>query len=69
MTKENFCGACVAGITALLGAGAVRTASTGDRKKNKKRKAVIFWVGVAVTIISILIALYILFVKKCQECA
>ena len=69
MVKEEFCGACVAGITALLGAGAVGTASAGDRRKNKKRKAVIFWVGVSITVISILVALYILFVKKCNECA
>jgi ABC-type proline/glycine betaine transport system permease subunit len=64
--KEEFCGACVAGITALVGAG---TAGVTAGKNDRKRKQVIFKISIAVTIISILVMLYLLYVKKCQECA
>lgn len=66
--KEEFCGACVAGIAALAGAGAAGSSSV-DRKKHKKRKKIIFWVGVSITILSILVMIYFLWIKKCEECA
>lgn len=65
--KEEFCGACIAGVAALVGAGAAGS-SAGDRKKNKKKKNIIFWTGVTVTVISILVAIYFLCIKKCDEC-
>uniref|UniRef100_A0A6C0EKG6 Transmembrane protein n=1 Tax=viral metagenome TaxID=1070528 RepID=A0A6C0EKG6_9ZZZZ len=66
-TKESFCGACVAGVAALVGAGTA-SATAQDRKKNKKKQKIIFWISVGVTILSILIAIYILFIRKCKEC-
>lgn len=64
--KEEFCGACLAGIGALVGAG---TAGVSSGKRNKKRNKIIFWVSIGVTILSIIIGLIFLFVKKCQSCA
>ena len=66
--REDFCGACVAGVAALVGAGAAGS-TAGDRKNNKKRKKIIFWIGISITIVSILVAIYFLFIKKCEECA
>ena len=63
--KEPFCGACVAGIAALAGAG---TAGGSSSAKNKKTKKIIFWSGITITILSILILIYLLFFKKCTEC-
>jgi hypothetical protein len=63
--KEPFCGACVAGITALAGAGA----SAGSSRVNKKSKKIVFWIGITVTIISIIVMCYLLFIAKCKECA
>jgi uncharacterized membrane protein YvbJ len=66
--KEEFCVACVSGIAALMGAGTATSTAT-DRKKNKKTRAIIFWVSIVLTIISILVSLYFLCIKKCSECA
>lgn len=64
--KEEFCGACVAGVGALLGAGTTVASS----KTQKKYKKTIFWVGLIVTIISILILIYMLINKdSCKSCS
>lgn len=62
--KEGFCGACLAGVGALLGAGT----SAYSSKIDKKKKKTIFWAGVAVSVISILI-LIVLLIKGCKDCA
>ena len=63
--KEEFCGACVAGIAALAGVGTVG----GSRKtKNKKLQTALFWIGVSVSLISILVLIYLLFLKRCSSC-
>lgn len=63
--KEPFCGACVAGISALTGAAA---ASGSSKAKNKKTKDIIFYAGAGVTLLSIIILIYLLFIKKCKSC-
>ena len=65
-TKEEFCGACVAGITAIAGIGTAE----GIKNTNAKRKTkkIVFYLSLIVTIISILIILYLLFIKKCDQC-
>lgn len=63
--KEPFCGACVAGVAAIAGAGAT---GTSTKIKDRKKQKIIFWSGVIITIISILILIYILFIKKCGSC-
>lgn len=67
--KENFCGACVAGASSLLAAGVAGSTKIGDQKKNKDTKKKIFYVGVAISIISIFIMIYFLWIKKCNDCA
>lgn len=66
--KEEFCGACVAGIAALAGAGMAGTTAK-DRKKGKQLKKTIFWVGIGITAVSILVMIYFLWIKNCGECA
>lgn len=64
--REDFCGACIAGAAALVGAGTTGKSISG--KKNSKKKRVIFWIGVGITLLSIIVCLYILCIKKCSEC-
>jgi hypothetical protein len=63
--KEPFCGACIAGVAALAGAG---TAGGSTSSKNKTTKKIIFWTGVGVSIMSILILVYLLCFKNCNQC-
>jgi hypothetical protein len=63
--REPFCGACVAGVAALAGAG---TAGGSSKVKDKKTKDLIFYIGASVTILSIIILIYLLCFKKCDTC-
>lgn len=63
-SKEGFCSTCVMGIGALVGVG---TSASSKAIKNKKRKKIVFWVGVAISLLSILILVYLLF-RKCEGC-
>lgn len=63
--KEGFCGACVAGVAALLGAGTAGVTAK-DRKSQKKIRNIIFWIGISVCVVSIIFALY--FLMSCQTC-
>lgn len=63
--KEPFCVACLAGVGALVGLGT----SGINRKSTKKSRKIIFWAGVGITVISILIMIYFLFIRKCNECS
>jgi hypothetical protein len=63
--KEPFCAPCVAGIAALAGSG---VAGGSTKVEDKKTKDTIFWIGVGVTIISIIILIYLLCFKKCKTC-
>ncbi len=63
-TKEEFCGACLAVPLALAGAGTAGFgASKGGHGKSKK---IMLWVGVGVTLLSVLIA--IIYLAKCKTC-
>jgi len=66
-TKENFCGACLAVPLAFVGAG-VAYGSAGSKKKHKQTKKIVFWVGIAVTVLSLAVAIYYLWIKKCDDC-
>lgn len=67
--KEEFCSVCVAGVAALAGAGtAAGASSTG--KANRKVVKSFFWIGVSVSIISILVMLYFLRNEgSCSACS
>jgi len=59
--KEEFCAACIAAPLAAIGVGV-------GAGSHKKKKSVMLWVGLSITIISILVAIYYLWIKKCDEC-
>lgn len=65
--QEDFCPACVAVPLAFAGAGA---AGVGMNKKGgrQKYKKMLLYIGVPTAIISILVAVYFLWIKKCEEC-
>ena len=66
-TKEEFCGACLAIPLAMAGVGV--TASGAHQKgDHKKRKKIMLWGGIGITVLSVIIAVYFLFIKKCKEC-
>ena len=67
-TREDFCGACVAGVTALVGSGTA-VATKGNHSKNKRKKKIIFWGSVGVTVVAIFATIYFLWIKQCNECA
>lgn len=61
--KEEFCGACVALPLALVGAG---TAGVGAKGDHSKTKTIMLWVGIALTLISLVVAIY--FITRCKNC-
>lgn len=66
--NEPFCGLCFSLPFAFAGAGASMY-SANAKGKYKKRKKILFWVGVGSVLISLLIAGYFLLKKEpCKEC-
>lgn len=63
--KEPFCGACAAGLAAVIGAG---TAKSSNKVKNKNLQKQIFWFSVIISVASILYVLYQLCFGNCSEC-
>ena len=63
-SKEEFCAPCLLAIPAALGVGGA--ASSGSKGVNKKKKAIILWSSIALTIISIIIFIYLK--MKCKTC-
>ena len=62
--KEEFCGACLAIPVALAGMGA---AGVGAKKGgHDKTKKILLWGGIAVTLISAIIA--VIFLTRCKTC-
>lgn len=66
-TKEEFCGACAAIPLALIGAGA-GAVGANQKGKHKQMKKYMLWGGIGTVVISILIAVYYLWIKKCSDC-
>jgi Na+-driven multidrug efflux pump len=66
-TEEGFCVACLAVPAAFIGVGTSAYGSS-SRGSYKKQKKTIFWIGIITTVISILIAVYYLWIKECSEC-
>lgn len=66
-SKEGFCGACIAAPLAMVGAGA-SVYGASSKKKHKNTKKIILWVGISVTVLSVLIVIYYLWIKKCSDC-
>jgi hypothetical protein len=64
--KEEFCGACMALPVAIAGAGAAGYGSKKGTDSHKKTKKIMLWSGIALTILSIIIA--IVYMRTCKEC-
>jgi len=68
-TKETFCGACLAVPLALAGAGMAGIGSKKDDKNiksRKKYKKFMFWSGMTITLIGIIVA--IVYLRTCKDC-
>lgn len=64
-SKEEFCGACVAGGLALAGATAAGVGAE-DKNSHKKWKKYLLYGGIATAIIFLFIALWMWF--RCKSC-
>jgi Na+-driven multidrug efflux pump len=64
---EGFCGACLAIPFAFAGVGASAYGAS-SRGKHKKQKKIALWGGITTIVISILIAVYYIWIKKCVDC-
>ena len=65
---EGWCGACLAVPLAFAGVGASAYGVSGSRKEYKKQKQISLWVGIISVILSLLIAVYYLFIAECKDC-
>lgn len=64
---ENWCGACLAIPLAFVGVGASAYGSS-SRGKYKQQKKWSLYIGIFSVILSIIIAIYYLYFKKCTDC-
>lgn len=65
-TREDFCGACLAVPAALSGSALAGYGATAKKGKHKKTKKIVMWVGVGVTLLSVIIA--VVYLKTCKKC-
>uniref|UniRef100_A0A6C0H2S6 Transmembrane protein n=1 Tax=viral metagenome TaxID=1070528 RepID=A0A6C0H2S6_9ZZZZ len=65
-TKEDFCPACVILPVAMAGAGMASVGATKQNKSNKKKKKLMFWVGITTTLFALIIGL--IYLKRCKNC-
>ncbi len=65
-TKEPFCTPCAIGLASLITGAGLTGGSKGI--KNKKTKQIIFLIGLSVSIISIIVIVYFLFIRSCDTC-
>lgn len=64
--KEDFCPSCLAIPLAMAGVG---VSAAGSKKGNhQKKRKMMLWIGISMTVVFSLIAIYFLFIKKCKEC-
>ena len=65
---ENWCGACLSIPLAFAGVGASAYGATSSRSSHKHQKKIALWSGIMSILLSILIAVYYLYIKKCTDC-
>ena len=65
--REDFCGACLSIPFAFAGIGA-SAYGANSRGAHKKKKKIALWGGIVTIVISVLIAVYYLWIKKCTDC-
>jgi hypothetical protein len=61
--KEEFCAPCLMAVPAALGVGGAASSGKGS---DKKKKSIMLWSGIALTVISIIVFIYLK--KKCKKC-
>ena len=64
--KEDFCGACVSVVPALIGAGGIVGSSSGIGGVYNSTKKIVFIVSIVLIIISIIIFIY--YKNNCKSC-
>lgn len=64
-TKEEFCGACAAIPTALVGAG-IAGASTQQKGTHDTRKKIMLVSGIVLVVVSVIIT--IIYLRTCKKC-
>ena len=65
--KEDFCGACVAVPLAFAGVGASAYGSSSKGKHKQRKKIALITGGVSI-LLSVLIVVYYLYIRKCATC-
>lgn len=72
--KEEFCAACAVGLASLANSGvsSYSNSKNNDEQENteesRNRKKYMFWITVFLTVLSIFLLIYFLFIRKCDEC-
>ena len=66
-TREDFCGACLTIPLAMAGVG-MGAVGSGKRGNHKKLKKIALWVGLFLVLLSILISIYFIYIRKCSDC-
>jgi hypothetical protein len=66
--KEEFCSVCVAGVTALAGAGTAGAGSTNVFRVSKRTATILFWIGIIVSLLSVLYIIRQLRSPSCNQC-
>jgi len=64
MTKEEFCGACVALPMALAGAGVAEVGANSG--SNKQKRKIMLISGLVVCALSLIVT--ILYLNRCKQC-
>ncbi len=64
--KENFCSACVAIPIAMAGTGLSMYGNTQTSKDYRRQKDILFWSGIIISIIFLIITIY--YVNTCHSC-
>ena len=71
-TREDFCPACVAIPMAMVGMGTSAYGVSGNnhttKDEHKRKKQLMFIIGLILTLLSVFIAIYFLYIKKCKKC-
>jgi hypothetical protein len=67
--KENFCPSCITIPLAMSGIGLTSLNSDSETsEKHKRKKKLMLYTGLVITLLSFLIGVYYLCYKQCNDC-
>ena len=66
--RENFCPACLAVPLAFAGAGASSAGAKNSDSSNSSNNKILFWGGIGVLVLSLMVAVYYKYYKDCEAC-